>query len=266
MGKRISPTRILSAELGISEEFGVESVINDIRKRTDCQTLYLVLNSPGGFVGSSYKVARALRKSFKRIVVFVPHIAASGGTLVALTGNEIVMGVMSQLSPLDPHTAIRKGRVYAKSVVDGFDTVTNFFRKKRVEDAPYTYKVLADKYNAETLDAAISSLSLMEDYICEILSGCGYKKGKIKEIAEALVRGFKSHSEVITLEKAQQIGLKAKGNDNYPEEWNILRDWLETYLLKSADKHIIRYVVSQDLIKGKTNKIAKGKAKVSESI
>jgi len=263
VGKRVSPTRTLSAELGISEEFGVESVINDIRKMTDCSTLYLLLNSPGGLVASSYKVARALRKSFKKIVVFVPHIAASGGTLVALTGNEIVMGVMSQLSPLDPHS--ERGESFAKSVVDGFDTVTSFFRKMRVQDAPYTYKVLADKYDAEKLDIAVSALSLMEDYVCEILDGCGYKKEKVKKIAEDLVRGFKNHSEVITLEKAQKIELKAIGNEKYPEEWNSIRQWLEAYLLISADKHIIRYVVSQDLIKAKPNSKIKEKAQVRES-
>ena len=265
VGKKVSPTRILSAQLGISEEFGVESVINEIRKRTDCPTLYLLLNSPGGFVGSSYKVARALRRSFKKIVVFVPHIAASGGTLVALTGNEIVMGVMSQLTPVDPHSSVGKGGKFAKSIVDGFENVTGYFRKMNVKDAPYTYKVLADKYDAQELDRAISALLLMEDYICEVLHGCGYKKVKVKEIAEALVRGFKNHSEVITLEKAQKIGLKAVGNEKYPEEWDVMREWLEAYLLQSADKHIIRYVVSQDLIKKKSNRKRKGKVQVPGS-
>ena len=266
VGKRVSPTRILSAELGISEEFGVESVINDIQKKSKCQTLYLVINSPGGLVSSSYKVARALRKSFKKIVVFVPHVAASGGTLVALAGNQIVMGVMSQLSLLDPSGSFGGERIYAKSVVDGFDTVTGFFRKIRVEDAPYTYKVLADKYDAEKLDVAVSALTLMEDYLCEILNGCGYKKTKVKEIARAFVRGFTNHSEVITLEKAQKTGLKAVGNDKYQEEWDVMRDWLETYLLTSGDKHIIRYVISQDLIKANGNKvIKKAKPKIPES-
>lgn len=265
VGKRISPTRILSPELGLSEEFGVESIINDIQNTTDCDTLYLLLNSPGGFVGSSYKVARALRRNFKKIVVFVPHIAASGGALVALTGNEIVMGMMSQLTPLDPHSGTGRTGIFDKNIVDGFDTVTGFFRKKRVEDAPYTYKVLADKYDAEKLDKAVSALSQMEDYICEILNGCGYRKEKVKEIARALVRGFKTHSEVITKEKARKIGLKAVGDDKYPEEWEIMREWLEAYLLKSADKHIIRYVVSHDLIKKKTNRKGKRKTEVSET-
>lgn len=254
VGVKVSPTRTLRAELGLSEEFGVETVINEIKEKTDCSKLCLLLNSPGGLVGSSYKVSRALRKSFDEIIVFVPHIAASGGTLVALTGNEIVMGMMSQLTPLDPTRSTKRGEISAKSVVDGFDTVTQFFKKIRVEDAPYTYKVLADKYDAESLDHAVSVLSLMEGYVSEILTDSGYNEDKANKIAEKLVRGFKSHGEVICLEKAEKTGLKVVSNKKYPEAWNIMRKWLGKYLLQSADKHIIRYVISEDLIKGKTNK------------
>ncbi len=97
VGRKITPTKTLGAHLGIAEEFAVESVIDEIRSQTDSKNLLLLVNSPGGAVQSSYKVARALRSAFETIHVFVPHIAASGGTLIALTGNEIVMGMMSQL-------------------------------------------------------------------------------------------------------------------------------------------------------------------------
>ena len=102
VGLKVSPTKTIIAQMGLSEEFTVETAINQIRTKTDATKLLLLVNSSGELVQSSYKVARALRKTFKEIVVFVPHIAASGGTLLALTGNKIVMGMMSQLSPFDP--------------------------------------------------------------------------------------------------------------------------------------------------------------------
>ena len=110
--------------MGLSEEFAVETAINHIQTRTDVRKLLLLVNSPGGLVQSSYKIARALRKAFKEIIVFVPHIAASGGTLLAVTGNKIVMGMMSQLSPLDPQAQIGDGAVSANSVVDAHQFVT----------------------------------------------------------------------------------------------------------------------------------------------
>ncbi|MBN1431142.1 MAG: hypothetical protein JW931_00035 [Methanomicrobiaceae archaeon] len=60
VGVKISPSKEVMASIGISEEFGVETAIEQIMEcGTNCKTLYLLLNSPGGLVTSSYKVARA---------------------------------------------------------------------------------------------------------------------------------------------------------------------------------------------------------------
>ena len=65
VGLKISPTKTVNAQMGLSEEFAVETAINQILTKTDSRKLLLLVNSPGGLVQSSYKVARALRKTFK---------------------------------------------------------------------------------------------------------------------------------------------------------------------------------------------------------
>lgn len=97
---KVSPTKTLWAEIGLIEELNIEDAIYKL-KENDITNLILVINSFGGSVSSSFKIAYALRKRFDDITVFVPHIAASGGTLVAFVGNEIVMGDMSTLTPID---------------------------------------------------------------------------------------------------------------------------------------------------------------------
>ena len=248
VGRKISPTKTISAYMGLSEEFAVETVINEINQKTDTKKIMLLVNSPGGLVQSSYKVARALRKAFEEIIVFVPHIAASGGALLALTGNEIVMGMMSQLTPLDPHTENINGReISALSVVEAHEFVTSFFKDKTVEDAPYTYKALANGFDGIDIRDALASLSLMEDYVYEILKDSGYTEEECKEISKKLVRGFKTHGEVINIDKAKNIKLKVVDTTKYSSEWDVFREWLGKYMLQSADKHIIRYCISQNL-------------------
>ncbi len=243
VGVRITPSKEIMASMGLSEEFGIETVIDRIKEcNPKCETLYLMINSPGGLVQSSYKVARALRKNFNKIIVFIPHVAASGGTLVALTGNEIVMGMMSQLTPLDPHS----DDVPALSVVRGFEQVTEFFRKVAEEDAPFSYKVLANKYDAIQLDMAISNLELMKSYVKEILKDAKYPNEKVEDISERLVKGFYTHGEVIHFDKAKEVGLNVVPNKNYIELWNTFRNLLGKYVLTSADKHIIRYWMNKD--------------------
>lgn len=249
VGLKISPTKTINAQMGLSEEFAVETAINQIQAKTDVRKLMLLVNSPGGLVQSSYKVARALRKTFKEIIVFVPHIAASGGTLLALTGNKIVMGMMSQLSPLDPQAKIEGGAVSANSVVDAHQFVTRLFDDLSVEDAPYSYKALADKCDGVDIRDALASLSLMEEYIREILEDCRYSKEKCKKISHNIVRGFKTHDEVINIDKAKKLGLNVISHSDFPTEWNLFREWLAKYMLQSADKHVIRFVISENLTK-----------------
>jgi len=251
VGLKISPTKTVNAQMGLSEEFAVETAINQIQTKTDVRKLMLLVNSPGGLVQSSYKIARALRKTFKEIIVFVPHIAASGGTLLALTGNKIVMGMMSQLSPLDPQAKVEDGAVSANSVVDAHQFVTRLFDDVSVEDAPYSYKALADKCDGVDIRDALASLSLMEEYILEILEDCGYSKEECKKISHNIVRGFKTHDEVINIDKARKLGLNVVAHTDFPAEWNLFREWLAKYMLQSADKHVIRFVISEDLTKQK---------------
>jgi hypothetical protein len=242
VGVKVTPSKVIMASLGLSEEFGAETVIEEIKEcNSDCTTLYLLINSPGGLVQSSYKIARALRKNFKNIIVFVPHVAASGGTLVALIGNKIVMGMMSQLTPLDPHD---DNGISVLSVVRGFEHVTDFFNKTSEKDAPYTYKVLAEKYDAVQIDACIQTMELMKKYISEILKETGYGKEEIKVISEKLVEGFFTHGDVINFDVAKEIGLKVAEYKEFQKHWEIFRQWLGKYILQSADRHIIRYWIN----------------------
>ena len=93
----------------------------------------------------------------------------------------------------------------------------------------------------------------MEEYVREILEGSGYSKEQCKKISKSIVRGFKTHDEVINVDKAKKLGLNVIADRDFPAEWNLFREWLAKYILQSADKHVIRFVISENLIhKGKT--------------
>jgi hypothetical protein len=239
IGAKIAPSKRLMASIGFSEEFGIETAINKIKETAPKPNrLYLVINTFGGGVNSSYKVARALKMNFKDITVFIPHIAASGGTLIALTGNQIVMGTMSHISPLDPQV---RG-TSALSVARGFKTVDDFFKETSEEEAPYTYKALANNYNAIMLDEAMANLNLMKKYVREILTP-KYPKIYCNYIAARLVEGFYTHDDVITREEAQKLGLNAVPHTEHPKLWETFRILLDKYILTSESRHIIRYWV-----------------------
>src|SRR5262249_39442461 len=61
-----------------------------------------VIHTPGGLVLASAQIANALKRHRGKVTVFVPHYAMSGGTLLALAADEIVMDPNAVLGPVDP--------------------------------------------------------------------------------------------------------------------------------------------------------------------
>jgi ClpP class serine protease len=82
-----------------------EAVLRAIRLTPDERPIDLILHTPGGLVLASEQIARALIGHKGRVTVFVPHYAMSGGTLIALAADEIVMDPNAVLGPVDPQIA-----------------------------------------------------------------------------------------------------------------------------------------------------------------
>src|SRR6266436_2394905 len=79
-----------------------EEVIRAIHLTDPEVPLDLVLHTPGGLVLAATQVARAIFKHKGKVTVFVPHYAMSGGTLIALAADDIVMCAHAVLGPVDP--------------------------------------------------------------------------------------------------------------------------------------------------------------------
>ena len=79
-----------------------EEVLRAIQMTDEDVPLDLVLHTPGGLVLAALQIAKAVRDHKAKVTVFVPHYAMSGGTLIALAADEIVMCEHSVLGPIDP--------------------------------------------------------------------------------------------------------------------------------------------------------------------
>src|ERR1700738_4769620 len=79
-----------------------EEVLRAIQMTDENVPLDLVLHTPGGLVLAALQIAKAVREHKGKVTGFVPHYAMSGGTLIALAADEIVMCEHSVLGPIDP--------------------------------------------------------------------------------------------------------------------------------------------------------------------
>ena len=241
IGVRTSPVTETYASISLAEELGVELALERLESQTDSKHCYLLINSPGGAMHSSYKIALALRRAFEKITVFVPHVALSGGTLLALTGDEIVMGTMSHISPLDVQLSYRDTSISAAVSVRAFQRCQEWFETKSRDEAPYPQRAMVDKLDPFIMEEWGGHMESSLAYVSEILTLANYENSE--EIAKIIVAGFPSHSFVINREAAKDIGLRVEDPSEYGDVWDIMRSWLSKYLLEQAPSHHIRYVL-----------------------
>jgi hypothetical protein len=247
---RIAPRRSLSASFSYPDEFVLEEFINTVREKfpqkENRPALYLLLHSPGGTVSSSYMVARTLRNNFNKIVGFIPHIAASGATIVALSCNEIVMGDISRLSGIDPHYDTDGETIFPLSIVRAFKNLEAILGTKTLDEISYPYQHLVQSITAEKYDEAVHALTMVEGYTTELLQKAGYNDKEIEKIINGVLYDIEAHEEVITFERAKELGIKIKhfSEDNsYSECWKVMKEWLTKYFLKPSPIHFIKYCV-----------------------
>jgi len=251
--RRHNSTSSVRATISIRDEFGVEEALNQIQQGIDkakTKKAYLLINSPGGLESSSFKIAQAIRDTFDDITVFVPHIAASGGTLLALTGNRIRMGIMSQLSSVDPQISYsNRGFVSVNSIMRAKEMLDQKFEKQ-----PEQKISSLDKYMVEMLDPVIYEevcglLKASKAYLSIILQKTKYAQEEIDRISRILIFGLPTHNCVIDKNLAAEIGLKVV-SDGDAAEWNLMKKWLAKYVNEETDHHFIRYCIP------KTEKVA----------
>lgn len=179
-----------------------EAVLRAIRLTPDDMPIDLLLHTPGGLVLAAEQIARALQKHKAKVTVFVPHYAMSGGTMIALAADEIIMDENAVLGPVDPQL----GNYPAVSIVE---TV----RSKGPDKVDDHTLILAD--------IATKAINQVEDFICLLLKD-KMSAEKAREMARILAGGTWTHDYPLTCEKLKESGLTVC--EGLPEEIYTLMD------------------------------------------
>jgi ClpP class serine protease len=159
----------------------------------------LVLHTPGGLVLAATQIARAIFKRKGKVTVFVPHYAMSGGTLLALAADEIVMCEHAVLGPVDPQL----GEYPAASILKAA-------HQKPVAEVDDKTLILADQ--------AEKAIAQLRQEVNELLAD-KFADEKAEEIAKLMTSGTWTHDYPITCERARELGLRV--SSDIPED--ILR-------------------------------------------
>ena len=82
--------------------------------------LVLILHTPGGDPNAVESIVEYLHAKFDRIDVVVPYLAMSGGAMISLASDLLILGKQSQLGPIDPQFRIDNKFHSARAIQEGF--------------------------------------------------------------------------------------------------------------------------------------------------
>jgi ClpP class serine protease len=83
-----------------------ESVLRAIRETPAGRPIEIILHTPGGLVLAARQIASALADHDGKVTAVVPHYAMSGGTMIALAADEILVDGHAALGPIDPQVGL----------------------------------------------------------------------------------------------------------------------------------------------------------------
>jgi Serine dehydrogenase proteinase len=166
-------------------------------KRDKDVLLFLV--SPGGEIEPAYQIAK-LCKTFacERFVVAVPRSAKSAATLLALGADQIHMGLLGQLGPIDPQL----GNLPALGVQRALETIASICEKSPGSSEMFA-KYLSSTVTIEQIGYCQRVAESAVQYAEILLANKGEVGNKAKEVASFLVHGYKDHSFVIDIQEAR---------------------------------------------------------------
>jgi len=167
-----------------------QTIIAAIKETPPERPIDIVLHTPGGLVLAAMQIARAVEAHPAKVTVYVPVYAMSGGTLIALAADEVVLGEFSMLGPIDPQIA----GLPAASIVRARDS-------KPVEHVFDLTLVLADvseKALAQVKRGAVELLTPRLD------------QATAEKLAEKLAGGHWTHDYALTAQEATELGLPVK--------------------------------------------------------
>ena len=174
--------------------------------------LDLILNTPGGGQAAAERLVDYLRSMFNtEIEAFVPHLAASAGTMIACACKKIFMGKHSSLGPIDPQI----NEEPAQSIIDSFNQAHEDIKQDPSKIVVW-YPILS-KYNLSLRDQCQNAIDLTEKMVTEWLS-TGMFSNMDEEVAQELISKivgtlknygeFKSHNRHLSSEFCKNLGLK----------------------------------------------------------
>lgn len=182
--------------------------------------LVLLIHTPGGEIEAVESIVEYLHKKFNDITVIIPYLAMSGGSMISLASNCIIMGKQSQIGPIDP-------QIFANNQYYSARNILTTFYKARIDikddsQLAHLWGPILHSMGPELIAKAESALKYSEQLASKWLTLRMFKnnndaKAKANKVAKYLnaeddqgVVDIHTHGQRIDIEILEELGVKTK--------------------------------------------------------
>lgn len=248
-------------ELPVPISIGIDDVdgFTDLVGRAETDEVDVLLHSPGGAPDATERIVKLLRNAFESVSFLVPHSAYSAATMLALSGDEIVLHPSASLSPIDPQI----NGTPARAIKKGFENVRELLVQEGPEALP-AYIPLIEKYSLHLLeicdDAEDLAKGLVEEWMRDHMFGGDDDKEEIVEEAKEYFSAYeehKLHSRPLTFQDVNHLDLNIRVAEGDLKE--LIREaYIHLYGLMEVTPLVKIYENSEDLSWGRKFQVQSG--------
>jgi ClpP class serine protease len=199
-----------------------EQILRAIRLTPPEMPIDIIIHTAGGLVLAAEQIAHALKNHRSKVTVMVPHYAMSGGTMIALAADELIMDENAVLGPIDPQLERGLG-----SLIPATSVLKILSQKNRDH---------VDDLTLVMADVAAKAISQVKHFIRWLLSGKASPQ-EAEKIASFLAEGQWTHDAPLTVEAIREIGLNVE--TKIPEEVYKL---MELYPSPAGRRPSVQYI------------------------
>jgi hypothetical protein len=228
-------------------DFSDKLAFADITEHIEGTELDIMLHSPGGRAEAVESIVDQLRRRFTDIRFIIPNFAKSAATMMAMSGNQIIMDPDAELGPIDPQMNTTFGIHAAQSIIEQFEEGRNQILEDQ-RNVPIWGPILANLAPSLLVDcrhAIDLSKRLVRDWLRSYMfSNDENAESKAEKIVSFLsnLAYFKSHARRVTLKDLQDLETEVIDLNSNQELSNAVKEAYCAFDLTLSNTPAVRIV------------------------
>lgn len=178
--------------------------LKDLLEEIPRDNLDIYLETPGGCTETAEDIVKYIHNEFKKISFVICGEAKSAGTIMTMSGNEILMTKTGSLGPIDAQINTPNGFISAYDYIDWYE------EKKKEKNINKVDEIIINKINPGELNSIKNGLDYCEELVYNwLIKYQNYSKEKANKISKELINHKKwhTHNRSLKIDDLEDIGL-----------------------------------------------------------